>query len=193
MTSFTEYELPVIFSHADAARLGISDRQLYASRDAGFIETLARGIYMQAGLHGDLDLLEIAFRAPIATLCLSTALVRHGLTDDIPALINVALPRDRRAPRCSAPITWHRFDHETFDIDRTEVDVIPGYQIGLYGPKRCIVDAFRLRHLYGTDQAISALRRWLRSPAAHPSDLLDIAQNFPVVEAPLHQALEYLL
>ena len=159
MTSFTEYELPVIFSHADAARLGISDRQLYASRDAGFIETLARGIYMQAGLQGDLDLLEIAFRAPIATLCLSTALARHGLTDDIPNVINVALPRDRRAPRCSAPITWHRFDHETFDIDRTEVDVIPagcedqtrygaGFSVGTFA--RSETDhAHRLRLLHG--------------------------------------------
>jgi hypothetical protein len=41
----------------------------------------------------------------------------------------------------------------------------PGTAIGIYGPERRIIDAFRLRHREGTDLASGALRRWLCSPA----------------------------
>lgn len=34
---------------------------------------------------------------------------------------------------------------------------------GLYDAERCILDAFRLRHLEGEEMAFKALRRWLGS------------------------------
>lgn len=185
--------LPEVFTHADARELGISDRQLYAWRDRGALETLARGIYAKPGLDADPDLLEIAVRTPRGTLCLTSALARHGLIDDIPASIDVALPRRQRPPRTTAPVTWHRFDEATFDVDRADILVGAGYAIGLYGPPRCIVDAFRLRHLYGQELATEALRRWLRQRGAQPSELLAIARHFPVVETPLRHTLEILL
>jgi predicted transcriptional regulator of viral defense system len=185
--------LPAVFTHRDARTLGISDRQLYAWRDEGAIEVLARGIYVRPGIDADHDLLEIAVRAPRATLCLTTALARHDLIDDIPHSIDVALPRRQRQPRTSTPVTWHRFDDETFDIDRTPLPAGPSYTIGLYGPARCVIDAFRLRHLYGQDQAFEALRRWLRQRSAQPSELLAMARRFPVAEPPLRHAMEILL
>lgn len=185
--------LPAVFTHADARRLGVSDRQLYSWRDQGVVEVLARGIYTKPGLDIDPDLLEISVRATRATLCLTSALARHGLVDDIPASIDVALPRRQRPPSTAAPVTWHRFDESTFGIDRSDLAVGGGHAIGLYGPMRCIVDAFRLRHLYGQDQAIEALRRWLRRRSAQPSELLAIAGHFPVAEPPLRHALELLV
>ncbi|NJL56446.1 alkene reductase [bacterium] len=50
-------------------------------------------------LVGELDRIEIALRASDATLCLTTALSHHDLTDVIPSEIDVALPRSRRPPR----------------------------------------------------------------------------------------------
>ena len=47
-------------------------------------------------LEGNLDQLEIALRASDATLCLTTALSHHDLTDVIPPEIDLALPRSRR-------------------------------------------------------------------------------------------------
>lgn len=193
MTDTALERLPLAFTHADARALGVSDRRLYAWRSHGAIEALARGIYVQSGFAGDSDLLEIAVRAPRATICLTSALSRHELVDDIPLAIDVALPRRQRPPRAAAPVAWHRFDDETFDIDRGTVDVAPGYTIGLYGPLRSIVDAFRLRHLYGEDQANEALRQWVRRRGAQPAELLAIARRFPVAESPIRHALEILL
>src|SRR4051812_46134255 len=47
---------------------------------------------------GDHDLQAIAARAPLSILCLRSALARYGLIDDIPAEIEMALPRGTPAP-----------------------------------------------------------------------------------------------
>ncbi len=157
-----------MFTHAQARRLGVSDRRLYRWRNDGTIDIIGRGIFAQPGLEADFDLIEIAVQAPDAALCLSSALARHGLTDEIPATINIALPRPQRQPRTTAPVTWHRFDEASFGLDRTELAVAPGIIIGLYGRARSVIDAFGLRHLYGHDQATEALRRWLRQHDPNP-------------------------
>jgi hypothetical protein len=186
-------DLPPIFTRASARALGISDRTLYRWRDDGRIEQLARGIFTQPDLPADPDLIEIAVRAPDATLCLSTALARHGLSDDIPPAIDVALPRHQRSPQTRAPVTWHRFDQHTFTLGRGPLTVFGDLRIGLYDPARTIIDAFRLRHLYGEDQAIEALRRWLAQPGNHPTTLLALARHFPTAEPPLRRVLQVLL
>ncbi len=190
-------ELPAVFTHAQARTHGISNRQLYAWRDAGLVDVVARGIYAQAGVDADspvdFDLAEIAVRAPDATICLTSALARHGLVDDLPASIDVALRRSQRQPRTAAPVTWHRFGEATFGLGRQLLSVAPGVDIGLYDPARSIIDSFRLRHLHGQEQAVEALRRWLRRPGSQPSALLALARHFPSAEPPLRRTLEILL
>ncbi|MCP4965051.1 MAG: hypothetical protein GY926_07430 [bacterium] len=185
--------LPDIFTHADASARGISDRRLAEMCSTGDINRLARGIYLKPEIDIDYDLAEIALRAPRATLCLTTALARHGLTDDIPSSINVALPREQRHPRTAVPVTWHRFDSETFDIGRAEHALSDEVSIGIYDPMRSIIDAYRLRHLYGIDQAHTALKRWLPHRGNQPSALLKMARHFPKAEPTLRTALETLL
>lgn len=193
MPTIAADDMPAIFTHADARSRGISDRVLYGWRDRGLVEQLARGIFVQPDLPADPDLIEIAVRASDATLCLTTALARHELTDDIPPTIDVALPRSRRAPRTSAPATWHRFDEDTFDIGRDELTVFGALTIGIYDAPRSIVDAFRLRHLYGEELAVDAVRRWLTRRGNQPAELLDIARHFPTAERSLRRVLQVLL
>jgi predicted transcriptional regulator of viral defense system len=188
--------LPAMFRYQDAARAGVSDRRLRNLREAGKIERVARGLYRQAGASGDLadlDLVEIAQRAPRATLCLVTALACHGLTDQIPARIDVALPRGERARAVMAPVTWHRFAVSTFEVGRGEISAGADTRIGLYTPERCLVDMFRLRHQEGSDVALDALKAWLRRPGSQPGLLLKMASCFPRAGAPLRTVLEVLL
>jgi len=188
-------DLPATFSYTEARAGGLSERRLYALRDAGVIEQLGRGLYQRADTSGaaDSDLIEIAHRAPQATLCLTTALARHGLTDAIPSSIDVALPRGARHPHTQAPVTWHTFATDTFTIGRDELTLTAASAIGLYSPERCIIDAFRLRHLEGPEVAVEALRRWLRRRGAHPAMLLKMARAFPKAEPALRSTLEILL
>ena len=193
MSAETIAGLPEVFTHAAARRADISDRILYQMRDRGDIDRVARGIYARPGLDADLDLVEIAIRAPNATLCLTSALAYHDLTDDIPPAINVALPRSQRTPKTEAPVTWHRFDSDTFDIGRDTTPVTGQLDIGIYSATRTIVDTYRLRHLYGTDQALEALKRWLRIRGNQPAELLAVASSFSKAATAIRSTLETLL
>jgi hypothetical protein len=186
-------DLPEVFTYTDAKRRGLSDRRLYALRDLEEVEQLGRGLFRRTDVVADPDLLEIAYRAPDATLCLATMLARHGLSDEIPAEIDVALPRGRRLPSVTAPVRWHRFDRHTFSIGREEL-AVGELRMGLYSAERSICDAFRLRHLQGSEQAVEALKRWLRRHGSQPSMLLRIAKRFgPRAETPIRETLQILL
>jgi len=148
---------------------------------------------MRPGIQADWDLIELAIRAPDATLCLTTALARHGLIDDIPATIDAALPRNQRSPRMTAPVTWHRFDQATFPIGRETLPIHGELSVGLYSPERSIIDAFRLRHLYGQELAVEALRRWLAQRGNHPTKLMAMCRGFPTAEPSLRGVLQVLL
>ncbi len=185
--------LPNAFSYSLAQKRGLSDRRLRGLVADGVLERLGHGLYRKADAPpADLDRIEIALRAPKATLCLTSALSLHDLTDAVPSEIDVVLPRSRRPPRVRAPVRWHRFREDTFLVGRGAIEVDEGLSLGLYSAERSVIDAFRLRHQVGEDLAIEALRRWLKRAGATPADLLAMARNFPKVEPSLLQALRIL-
>jgi predicted transcriptional regulator of viral defense system len=182
------------FTYSEAKRIGIGDGRLYRLRDTGQIIALGGGVYRWADAGpGDFDLIEIAERVQRATLCMETALARHGLVDAIPAAIDVAIPRGSRRPSLKAPIRLHEFDRRTFDLGRETLEVGTRRPIGIYSADRSIIDLVRLRHLEGSEVAWQALRRWLERPGASPAQLIELARNIPRAEPELRRALEVLL
>ncbi|AYY15115.1 hypothetical protein EF847_00145 [Actinobacteria bacterium YIM 96077] len=170
----------------------IGERQLRNLIARGHVTTLARGLYRKSDWHGDEDLIEIAAKSSRATICLRSALARHDLIDDIPAAIDIAVPRGAWTPKTTVAVRWHHFDLATFDIGREALTIDSGRGIGLYSAERSIVDVFRMRHLEGADLMNEALKRWLRK-GGQPSTLLRIAKAFPRAVTPLRQTLEILL
>ena len=186
--------LPNSFTYRIAHERGISDRRLRELVAEGVIDRLGHGVYRKADAQpADLDRVELALRAPEATLCLTSALSHHDLTDTIPSVINAALPRDQRPPSLNAPVRWHRFDARTFHLGRETVQVDQGIALGIYGAERSIVDVFRLRHQEGEELAVEALRRWLKTPGATPARLLAMARHFPKAEPSLLNTLRILV
>jgi predicted transcriptional regulator of viral defense system len=182
------------FRYREAREAGLSDGRLYRLRDAGAILAVGGGVYRWADAPpADLDLIEIAERVPSATLCLETALARHGLIDSIPAAIDIAIPRGNTRPALKAPCRLHQFDPRTFDIGRETLDVGARAPIGIYSPERSLVDIVRTRHLQGADIAWEALRRWLRQPGRSPAQLIELARRFSGAEPALRKSLEVLL
>lgn len=183
--------LPEIFRYSEALD-HISERQLRRLIGDGSIVALARGLYRKSDWTGDEDLVEIAAKAPRATLCLRSALARHELIDDIPVEIDIAIPRGSWSPQTTAPVRWRHFDANTFDLGRGELNIEGGRSIGLYSAERSIIDAFRMRHIEGADLANEALKRLLRR-GGQPSELLALACSFPRAESALRGTLEILL
>jgi predicted transcriptional regulator of viral defense system len=176
-----------------AGQAGLSRSALYRGARAGRLDRIARGIYLPTEASAaDWDQLEAATRRPDATICLTSALAYHDLTDAIPAALDVAIPRGSRTPASAGAIAWHQFDRPTFEIGREQI-TIPGsdQMIGIYSAERSIADAFRLRGDVGYELARDALREWLRR-AGKPARLIEIASHLPRAKSPVLQTLEML-
>lgn len=184
--------LPQTFRYSDAREL-MNERRFRDLLTQGLILRLNRGLYRKADAEGDLDLLEIAGRRPMATLCLTSALARHDLTDAIPGAYDIALPRGLRPVKTRTPVEWHAFDRRTFDIGRQTLHLDTETTIGLYGAERSIIDAFRMRETEGYEAGNEALRRWLRRPGSEPGHLITMAADFPKAHAAIRRGLEILL
>lgn len=185
--------LPLTFTYSQALEAGLTKAALYRLRDDELVHVLARGLYRRADAPpADMTLAAIVARASRATMCLVTALARHDLTDEIPSVYDIALPRGTRRPGIDGPVRWHAFDRATFDIGRDVVALDGDVVIGLYSAERSIVDAFRLRGTAGADLAYEALRRWLRRRRSQPADLMAMASHWPRAVVPVRTALEVL-
>ncbi len=188
--------LPDLLGYKDLADAGLTRRQFERLIKAEEYERIAPGQFLRAGATDDTTAawMAIAAKRPQATLCMLTALSIHDLTDEIPMRSNIAIPRGMKPQTAwTAPISWHHFDAATFDIGRAEYMLPGGRAIGLYSTERTIIDLFRLRHDWGSDLAIDALKRWLRARESSPSQLLAMAENFPKAKPALRNALEILL
>jgi hypothetical protein len=208
--------LPGAFRFSQVASFGVSESKLRRWLDQGLVERVGRGAYQRVDVAMmDPDRLEVALRAPKATICLISGLVEHDLLDDNPPVLDLALPRGVWHPSLASPVRWHSFAVETFELDRMVIalaadhleeghrdqaartkasgdDASSGVALGLYGPRRCIIDAFRLRHEVGPEVGVEALKRWLRG-AGNPRDLLQLAVAFPASLPSLTAALRVLL
>ncbi|MCB7138169.1 type IV toxin-antitoxin system AbiEi family antitoxin domain-containing protein [Cellulosimicrobium marinum] len=156
-------------------------------------ERIGHGLYRSLDLPPvDTDLVEIAARAPRATLCLASALAWHGLTDEIPMTYDLAVPRGTRPPALRAGVTFHRFDAATYVVGRQSHPLPdePDLAIWVYSPERTIADLFRLPHR--GDEAVAATKQWLRGRGNSPARLLDVGRQLPRAEKALRTALSIL-
>lgn len=187
--------LPATFTTKAALDTGLHPRDLYRLRDAGEIAELSRGVFRRAdALPASLpDLLAVSYRVPTAVVCCVSALAVHDLTDEIPVVVDIAVPRTQRPPRVDYPPTKvYRFDVPTFELGLGQVEAAEGEFIRIYAPERSVVDAMRLRHRLGDAMAHAALGRYLRRRDARPDELLRLARALGVY-GPVRTAVEIVL
>ncbi|WP_193743381.1 type IV toxin-antitoxin system AbiEi family antitoxin domain-containing protein [Leucobacter sp. UCD-THU] len=188
--------LPDLLSYDDLGSQGLTRHGLDRLIESGEFERIAPGLFLRSGLTDDTTAawIAIAAKRPDATLCLLTALSLHDLTDEIPTRSDIAIPRGTQPVTVHhAPIAWHRFDADTFRIGHTEHALPDGSSIGLYSAERTLIDLFRLRHAWGSDLALGALKQWLRGRGNSPGSLLTMAEEFPKARSAIQHALEVLL
>jgi hypothetical protein len=119
-----------------------------------------------------------------------SALAVHDLTDEIPAAVQLAIPRSRRPPQIDHPPTEvFRFAAATFELGLSSVEAAPGEPVRIYNAERTVVDLMRLRHRLGEPLALGALRRYLRRTGTRPGELLILARALDVY-GPVRTALD---
>jgi predicted transcriptional regulator of viral defense system len=184
--------LPPTFTTKTARDLGTHPRDLYAWRDAGEIIELSRGVFRRADAPPASypDVLAVAYRAPRAVACCLSAAVIHDLTDELPASVQVAVPKGTHPPTIDyPPATVLRFDAKTFDLGMAAFDAAPEEPVRIYDAARTVTDLMRLRHRFGEPIAHAALHRYLRHPDSRPALLLRYARELDVF-GPMRTALD---
>lgn len=168
------------FRVADAERAGVPRYELYRLRARGELLRAGRGVFRLAGgaISSSTDLATVCARIPGGIICSNSALAYWDLTDELPAVIHVAVARGAHRPRIDFPATEvHVFAAATFDLERREETTETGERLSIYSPERAVVDAMRLAHHVGRDTALHALNRYLRRSDAQPRRLAAIARE----------------
>jgi predicted transcriptional regulator of viral defense system len=183
------------FRVKDAENLGVAAYELRRMRARGDLTKLARGVYQQADAapSATIDLATVSARVPVGAISLNSALAYWDLTDEIPSAVHVAVPRGAHRPRIDYPPTKvHVFAPDTFKLGRIEQTGEVSGSFWIYSPERTIVDAMRLPHVVGRDQALGALRRYLGQRGSRPAELVQLADMLRAGR-PVREALEVLL
>ena len=183
------------FRVSDAEDLGVADYELRRLRARGDLIELARGIYQQADASpsATVDLATVSARVPRGTISMNSALAYWDLTDEIPFAVHVAVPRGAHRPRIDYPPTKvHVFAPATFSLGRIREAADASGSFWIYSPERTIVDAMRLPHVLGQDQAFGALRRYLDQRGSQPAELVQLADKLRAGR-PTRDALDVLL
>ncbi|HYG04823.1 MAG TPA: type IV toxin-antitoxin system AbiEi family antitoxin domain-containing protein [Stenotrophomonas sp.] len=145
----------------------------------GIVVRLARGLYQLAvaDIHQQHSLAEIAKLLPKGVVCLTSALAFHGLTDQLPSRIWIALGRKDWRPRITYPPTRIvRFPPELL-TSGVEHHVIENIRVPVFGVAKTIADLFRYRRTVGEAVVIEALRETLRQRKATPAEIARFAEQ----------------
>src|SRR6266700_3379083 len=124
----TLLDLPATFTTHTARQQGLHPRDLYRLRDEGAVLELSRGVFRRADAPAASlpDLLAVRYRVPAAIVCCVSALAVHNLTDEMPAAVQIAVPRQQRPPHIGYPPTEvFRFDRATFELGLFAVEAAP--------------------------------------------------------------------
>ena len=139
----------------------------------GAVTRLARGLYQLADASLDVNhtLAEASKLVPKGVICLTSALAFHGLTDQIPPKVWIAIGLKEWRPKFAyPPVRFARFSDARLREDLGH-HVIDGVSVPIFGVARTIADLFRYRQTVGVNVALEGLRESLRQKKAQPSEI----------------------
>lgn len=139
----------------------------------GEVIRLSRGVYQlpDADLDPNHSLAEAAKRVPKGVVCLVSALAFHGLTDQLPPKVWMAIgPKDWAPQRNAAGIRIMRFT-DSLLREGFETHAIEGVPVKVFGVAKTVADCFRHRGKVGLSVAIEGLQEALRQHKATPAEI----------------------
>ncbi len=121
---------------------------------------LSRGVYAMAesdySEYSDYEV--VAMTVPKGVFCLLSALRLHGLTDENPHGLCMAILHGYHAPAVSQPPVNFIFRTEPLFSSNVETRMSHGVAIRVYSLEQTLADCFQYRNKIGLDVAVAALR-----------------------------------
>ena len=158
---------------AEIRRAGITAATVSRLEREGVVTRLGRGLYQLAATSPEANhsLAEAAKRVPKGVICLVSALAFHGITDQMPRRIWIAIgPKDWKPKVDHPPLRIVRFA-DTFLSDGVETHEIEAVSVPIFSVAKTIADIFRHRRSVGVDVAVQSLKEALRQHKATPSEI----------------------
>ncbi len=158
---------------------GVTAATISRMEKAGEVVRLARGLYQlpDADLDVHHSLAEAAKRVPKGVVCLTSALAFHGLTDQLPRRIWLAIGTKDWLPKADRPpLRIVRFAPALL-TDSVETYVIEGVPVRIFAIAKTIADCFRHRRTVGVSVAIEGLQEALRQRKTTPAEIARHAER----------------
>jgi predicted transcriptional regulator of viral defense system len=158
---------------------GVTAATMSRMERAGGVIRLTRGVYQlpDAEFHPNHSLAEAAKRVPKGVVCLVSALAFHGLTDQLPPRVWMAIgPKDWSPQPDGTPIRIVRFTDSLLG-EGFETHVIEGVAVKVFDAAKTVADCFRHRGKVGLSVAIEGLQEALRQRKASPAEIARQAEK----------------
>ncbi len=143
----------------------------------GIVEKVGRGLYkLRMEVLSSPDLVMATQMVTKGVICLISALSFHGVTDEIPRFVSLAIPEGTRANKVDyPPVKCYRFSREAWKsgVENHKVD---GYTVRIYSLAKSIADCFKFRNSIGVDVARNALKSALKEQRVSPREILYYAR-----------------
>ena len=149
-----------------------------AVRD-GDVSRIDRGLYQLPGngVDADLTLAEASKRIPKGIVCLISALAYHGLTDQMPRKVWMAIGAKDWKPKVKyPPIRIVRFRPPNLKYG-VEHHLIAGVDVPVFSVAKALADAFRNPKLLDRSVAVECLRNAINQRKASPGEIADTAKH----------------
>ena len=164
---------------AEIQRAGITAATLSRLVAEGAVLRLSRGLYQLPGSvhHVHHTLAEASKRVPRGIVCLVSALAFHGLTDQMPRRIWMAIgTKDWKPAIDYPPVRIVRFSEPYLSAGIREHD-IEGVPVPVYDAAKTLADCFRHGRTVGRQIAVEGIRETLRQKKATPAEIAAAAEK----------------
>jgi len=160
------------------AAAGINPKLLATALKRGFIEQMDRGTYCLPGFSRQphARLLAAAKRVPGSVVCLLSAAHFHGLIDEEPSSVWLAIDSKSWRPstsRIALKTVWFSGDAMSQGMVSRRVN---GIAIRVFSPMKTIADLLKYRNKIGFDLALQSLRASVALNRYSPYRLLHFAR-----------------
>ena len=158
---------------SELTAVGITAATVSRLERDGVLVRLARGLYQMADASMDVNhtLAETSKLVPKGVVCLTSALAFHGLTDQIPPKVWIAIgPKEWRPKFEYPPVRFARFSGPRLLLG-VESHIIDGVSVPIFEVAKTVADLFRYRQTIGVNVALEGLREALRQKKASPSEI----------------------
>lgn len=158
---------------------GIAATTISRAVKDGEVIRVGRGLYQLPGGDADtaLTLAEASKRVPKGTICMISALAFHGLTDQMPRKVWMAIGAKDWEPSINYPplrIVRFRQPNLKYGIEHHS---IAGIAVPIYSVAKSLADVFRNPKLLDRSVAIECLRNAVTNRKATPSEIANIARH----------------